>query len=62
MEFLASGPIVFANATIVAADRVLKGHVAVEAGRIAYETGLAAQHETASATSPLTAFLDQPVS
>jgi alpha-D-ribose 1-methylphosphonate 5-triphosphate diphosphatase len=35
MEFLASDPIVFANATIVAADRVLKGHVAVEAGRIA---------------------------
>jgi alpha-D-ribose 1-methylphosphonate 5-triphosphate diphosphatase len=35
MEFLASDPIVFANATIVSADRVLKGHVAVEAGRIA---------------------------
>jgi thiazole synthase len=31
---------------------------AVEAGRAAYETGLAAQSETASATSPLTAFLD----
>jgi thiazole synthase len=31
---------------------------AVEAGRAAYETGLAAQQETASATSPLTAFLD----
>ncbi|HEX3798616.1 MAG TPA: thiazole synthase [Verrucomicrobiae bacterium] len=30
---------------------------AVEAGRSAYEIGLAAQHETASATSPLTAFL-----
>jgi thiazole synthase len=36
--------------------------LAVEAGRIAYETGLAAQQETASATSPLTAFLDEPVS
>ena len=31
---------------------------AVEAGRAAYETGLAAQQETASATSPLTAFLE----
>jgi len=31
---------------------------AVEAGRIAFECGLAAQAETASATSPLTAFLD----
>jgi thiazole synthase len=31
---------------------------AVEAGRAAYETGLAAQSDTASATSPLTAFLD----
>lgn len=31
---------------------------AVEAGRAAYEIGLAAQQETASATSPLTAFLD----
>jgi thiazole synthase len=32
--------------------------MAVEAGRAAYETGLASQQETASATSPLTAFLD----
>ncbi len=31
---------------------------AVEAGRAAYETGLGAPHETARATSPLTAFLD----
>src|SRR6187397_2001597 len=31
---------------------------AVEAGRAAFESGLAAQQETASATSPLTAFLD----
>jgi thiazole synthase len=31
--------------------------MAVEAGRAAYETGLAAQQETASATSPLTGFL-----
>jgi thiazole synthase len=32
--------------------------LAVEAGRAAYEIGLAGQQETASATSPLTAFLD----
>src|SRR5438132_3353197 len=31
--------------------------MAVEAGRTAYEVGLAAEQETASATSPLTAFL-----
>jgi thiazole synthase len=31
--------------------------LAVEAGRAAYETGLAAAQETASATSPLTAFV-----
>jgi thiazole synthase len=32
--------------------------MAVEAGRAAYEIGLASAHDTASATSPLTAFLD----
>jgi len=32
--------------------------MAVEAGRAAFESGLPAQRETASATSPLTAFLD----
>jgi thiazole synthase len=32
--------------------------LAVEAGRAAYETGLAAQLDTASPTSPLTAFLE----
>jgi thiazole synthase len=32
----------------------------VEAGRAAYEAGLGPAHEVASATSPLTAFLDQP--
>jgi thiazole synthase len=32
--------------------------MAVEAGRTAFECGLAAQQETASPTSPLTAFLD----
>jgi thiazole synthase len=53
------------TAIAVASDPNRMAHafkLAVEAGRIAYETGLAAQHETASATSPLTAFLDQPVS
>ncbi|MBN2505588.1 MAG: thiazole synthase [Verrucomicrobia bacterium] len=34
--------------------------MAVEAGRAAYETGLPAEQATASATSPLTAFLSQP--
>jgi thiazole synthase len=33
---------------------------AIEAGRTAFEIGLGAQLDTASATSPLTAFLDQP--
>jgi thiazole synthase len=32
--------------------------LAVEAGRAAYEIGLAARQENASATSPLTAFLE----
>ena len=32
--------------------------MAVEAGRAAYEAGLATQQATASPTSPLTAFLD----
>jgi len=31
---------------------------AVEAGRIAFESGLGSQIETASATSPLTGFLN----
>jgi thiazole synthase len=32
--------------------------MAVEAGRTAFESGLGAQSEIASATSPLTGFLD----
>jgi len=32
--------------------------MAVEAGRAAFESGLVSQQETASPTSPLTAFLD----
>ena len=34
MEFLPGDRVLFANATIVAADRVFKGHAAVEGGRI----------------------------
>jgi len=33
---------------------------AVEAGRVAFESGLGSHQETASATSPLTAFLENP--
>jgi thiazole synthase len=32
--------------------------MAIEAGRAAFESGIAAQSDTASPTSPLTAFLD----
>ena len=49
------------TAIAVAADpnrMALAFKMAVEAGRAAYESGLASQYETASATSPLTAFLD----
>jgi thiazole synthase len=35
--------------------------MAVEAGRTAFECGLAAQQDLAEATSPLTGFLDDPV-
>lgn len=35
-------------------------HLAVQAGRMAYELGMAAESFEASPTSPLTAFLDQP--
>ena len=35
--------------------------LAVEAGRAAWECGLGAQQELASATSPLTGFLDEPL-
>jgi thiazole synthase len=49
------------TAIAVAADpnrMALAFKMAVEAGRAAYEIGMAAQLETASATSPLTAFLN----
>ncbi len=49
------------TAIAVAADPIRMAQAfkaAVEAGRAAYEIGLAAQLETASATSPLTGFLD----
>ncbi|MBI2926213.1 MAG: thiazole synthase [Verrucomicrobia bacterium] len=48
------------TAIAVAADpcrMAIAFKLAVEAGRMAYEIGLAAQSETASATSPLTGFL-----
>ena len=49
------------TAIAVASDpnrMALAFRMAVEAGRSAYESGLAGQEETASATSPLTSFLD----
>src|SRR4249919_3616612 len=49
------------TAIAVASDPVrmaIAFKMAVEAGRAAFEMGLAAQHDTASATSPLTGFLD----
>jgi thiazole synthase len=50
------------TAIAVSSDPVRMAHAfktAVEAGRAAFECGLAAEQQTASATSPLTAFLDQ---
>ena len=60
MELGADGVLVN-TAVAVASDpckmaRAFKA--AVEAGRMAYETGLAPEHLEASATSPLTSFLD----
>lgn len=60
MEIGASAVLVN-TAIAVSADpnrMALAFKAAVEAGRAAFEIGLAAQQETASATSPLTAFLD----
>ena len=60
MELGASAVLVN-TAIAVSADpnrMALAFKAAVEAGRAAFEIGLAAQQETASATSPLTAFLD----
>jgi thiazole synthase len=51
------------TAIAIAGDPVrmaLAFKAAVEAGRMAFEIGLAESRETASATSPLTAFLDTP--
>lgn len=48
------------TAIATATDPVQMAHafkIATEAGRIAYETGLAPKHKTASASSPLTGFL-----
>src|SRR5207249_2701792 len=53
---------VLVNTAIAVSDdpcrMALAFQIAVEAGRIAYEVGLAAQQREASATSPLTGFLD----
>lgn len=49
------------TAMATAADPVAIGRafkLAVEAGRMAYESGLASQQSSASASSPMTAFLD----
>jgi thiazole synthase len=52
---------VLVNTAVAVADdpnrMALAFKLAVEAGRMAYEVGLAAEQEEASATSPLTAFL-----
>jgi thiazole synthase len=54
---------VLVNTAIAIADdpnrMAIAFKLAVEAGRTAYEVGLGAQNETASATSPLTAFLSE---
>jgi thiazole synthase len=58
---LGADAVLINTAIAVAADpnrMAIAFKMAVEAGRAAYEIGLAAQNETASATSPLTAFLD----
>jgi thiazole synthase len=50
------------TAIAVASDPIAMARAfakAIEAGRTAFEIGLGAQLDTASATSPLTAFLDQ---
>jgi thiazole synthase len=53
---------VLVNTAIAVADEpnrmAVAFKMAVEAGRAAFESGLASQNETGSATSPLTAFLD----
>ncbi|RCU50815.1 thiazole synthase [Corallincola holothuriorum] len=52
------------TAIAVAADPVAMARafkLAVEAGRMAYEAGLAGRQSAAVASSPLTAFLDQPL-
>ena len=58
---LGADAVLINTAIAVAADpnrMAVAFKMAVEAGRAAYETGLAAQGEIASATSPLTGFLD----
>jgi thiazole synthase len=58
---LGADAVLINTAVAVASDpnrMALAFKMAVEAGRMAREMGLAAQHETAIPTSPLTAFLD----
>ena len=58
---LGADAVLINTAIAVAADpnrMAVAFKMAVEAGRAAYESGLAMQSETASPTSPLTAFLD----
>ena len=58
---LGAGAVLVNTAIAVATDpnrMAIAFQQAVEAGRTAYESGLGAQSDVASATSPLTAFLD----
>jgi thiazole synthase len=60
---LGADAVLINTAIAVAADpnrMALAFKMAVEAGRMAYEIGLGAEQQTASATSPLTAFLNEP--
>jgi len=60
---LGADAVLINTAIAVAADpnrMALAFKMAVEAGRMAYEIGLSAEQQTASATSPLTAFLNEP--
>jgi thiazole synthase len=58
---LGADAVLINTAIAVAADpnrMAIAFKMAVEAGRAAFESGLATPGETAGATSPLTAFLD----
>jgi len=58
---LGADAVLINTAIAIASDPNRMAHAfksAVEAGRAAYEMGIGSQHDTASATSPLTGFLD----